>query len=535
MKTILGISPTWSMQGWKQTVRSMRSFSFLFLLVIFFQSSFLIAQQTCGTNEYMERLYRQYPEYESKLVNIEQHIKNYLTNTITSREIITIPVVVNIIYKTAEENLSEQQIRTQIEVLNEDFRRQNQDQNDRWPQAADVQIQFCLATTAPSGHSTNGIRRKKTQKSSFSTNDAIKRSLDGGLDPWPTDEYLNIWVGKLGNGLLGYAQFPGGPKSSDGVVIDYRYFGKEGTTKTPFHLGRTCTHEVGHWLNLRHLWGKGGCATDDFVEDTPNSFGPRFGCPTSSVTCGSQDMTENFMNYTNDGCMNLFTEGQKMRMQALFVQGGARFAIKNSIGCIDQNELETTPSQRIDCGSVDLMNSRLFENKIILHWNASENASRYTVSIRQISPYKTKWKTYHSASNHLILQHNHPNARYEWKVRVECDANTFSAWTTVKISSSLATSFSIFPNPVNEELTIYFDPPEQDLKSIVSALERPNEQSLKVEIYDLNGYLIFKLNFKIQPGSYFSFPVSQLTSGVYFLKIKDQEEQVLGIERFVKF
>jgi hypothetical protein len=217
--------------------------------------------------------------------------------------------------------------------LNKDFRRLNSDANNTWPQAADVQVEFCLASIDPAGNSTSGITRTPTSTTAFGTNDQMKFTSSGGKDAWPTASYLNIWVCDISGGILGYAQFPGGSATTDGVVVDYQYFGTTGTATAPFNLGRTATHEVGHWLNLRHIWGDGGCTVDDFVNDTPVSDAPNFGCATGHVSCGTVDMVQNYMDYSDDACMNLFSAGQKTRMQALFAPGGFRAGLLNSPGC----------------------------------------------------------------------------------------------------------------------------------------------------------------------------------------------------------
>jgi len=145
-------------------------------------------------------------------------------------------------------------------VLNDDFRRLNSDADGTWPQAADSEIEFCLATVDPNGNATDGIIRQSTTRNGFGTNDAVKFASSGGSNAWPAGQYMNMWVCNIGGGILGYAQFPGGSASTDGIVVDYRYFGTNGTAQAPFDLGRTATHEVGHYLNLRHIWGDGGCS-----------------------------------------------------------------------------------------------------------------------------------------------------------------------------------------------------------------------------------------------------------------------------------
>ena len=232
---------------------------------------------------------------------------------------ISIPVYVHVIYNTSQQNISLAQIESQIRILNEDFGKTNGDVNNTPAEfagtVADSDISFTLA----------GVTRTETAKTSWGTNDAMKKSSMGGVDPVTPETHLNIWVCEIGGGILGYAQFPGGSASTDGVVIAPQYFGDTGYVSAPFDKGRTGTHEVGHYLNLRHIWGDGRCRQDDFVADTPTADSPNYSCPSyPSVSCKSNDMTMNYMDYTNDACMYMFTEGQKARMRAIFASGGPR-------------------------------------------------------------------------------------------------------------------------------------------------------------------------------------------------------------------
>jgi len=213
-----------------------------------------------------------------------------------------------------------------------------------------------MATSDPFGNATTGIVRTSTSVSAFGTNDQMKFSSSGGADAWPTSDYLNIWVCDISGGILGYAQFPGGAASTDGIVIDYQYFGTVGTASAPFDLGRTATHEVGHWLNLRHIWGDGSCSVDDFVSDTPTSNAANYGCDVGSSACGSVDMVQNYMDYSDDACMNLYTVGQRNRMRALFESGGYRSSLLNSSACGDvvaptcDDGIQNGDEEGIDCG-----------------------------------------------------------------------------------------------------------------------------------------------------------------------------------------
>jgi len=252
-----------------------------------------------------------------------------------------IPVVVHVVYKTAAQNISDAQVKSQIDVLTADFRKKNADVTTApapfSPLAGDARIVFELAKTDAAGSPTTGITRTATAVTAFTDDDAVKSTATGGANAWPADKYLNIWVCQLAGGLLGYAQFPGGPSATDGVVIRHSAFGTTGTAAAPFNLGRTATHEVGHWLNLRHIWGDDGtgCAGSDFVTDTPNQAGPNLGVPAfPHVSCGNApngDMFMNYMDYVDDAAMVMFSAGQVTRMQATL--DGLRSAIGSPTPC----------------------------------------------------------------------------------------------------------------------------------------------------------------------------------------------------------
>ena len=248
--------------------------------------------------------------------------------------ITVIPVVVNVLWRTSSENISDAQVHSQIAVLNRDYRATNSDLRNvpaPWKAlASDTRLQFRLATTDPSGKKTTGIQHVKTTKSVYAADDSMKRIKSGGTAAWPTDRYLNIRVCSLTGGLLGYAQFPGGPKNTDGVVILNTAFGTTDSARAPFNLGRTTTHEVGHWLNLRHIWADTeDCAGSDYVNDTPNALGPNYGKPTfPTMSCRNGpngDMFMNYMDYVDDDSMYMFTALQVARMHASL--NGARSAI----------------------------------------------------------------------------------------------------------------------------------------------------------------------------------------------------------------
>ena len=287
----------------------------------------VITQRKCGTAEVLDRQLQEDPTLQKRMADIEIFTEKVAKNPGAYRlvnGVIEIPVVVHVVYKTTTENISQAQVQSQIDVLNEDYGNTNKDK-------------ALIPTEFQSVDATVGVRfvldqvvRKATTKKSWSTNDAVKKTSLGGSDPVDPVNKLNIWACNLGQGLLGYAQFPGGSTATDGVVILYSAFGRTGTLISTYNKGRTATHEVGHWMNLRHIWGDASCGNDQ-VADTPPAATANYGCPNypklTTCTGGKAEMTMNYMDYTDDACMYMFTNGQKSRMLAVFSATGPRAAI----------------------------------------------------------------------------------------------------------------------------------------------------------------------------------------------------------------
>ncbi len=338
--------------------------SVLLIFVVLFSAQ---AQRDCGSGAYREQMLQSDPSMKDVFRTIEKQIasatKSATGNTAlrdtSSNEIIYIPVVVHVLYKTAAENISDAQVKSQIDVLNKDFRMLNSDRVNT-PQAfkslaGDAKIQFCLAQVDPNGKKTTGIDRKYTSQALFITDDGMKMVSKGGAASWDSKHYLNIWVCKLSSRSLGYATPPGAAADKDGVVIAYDVFGTLGNLRAPFTLGRTTTHEVGHWLGLVHIWGDSSCG-DDHVNDTPTQQSYNFGCQSfpkiSSCSPNSNgDMFMNFMDFSDDACMNIFTKGQVNRMRALFAQNNIRNSFLASFAC-DSNLVQGGPLPGIDAEPV---------------------------------------------------------------------------------------------------------------------------------------------------------------------------------------
>ncbi len=333
------------------------SFSVLILLFISIQVFAQKAENTdehCGMIPYLKMLNKQDPtlakRIEAMKFSEQEYIKVHGSKLRDPKEVIRIPVVVHIVYNTPEQNIPDEQVYAQIWSLNQDFRRRNGDTINT-PQmfksvAADCGIEFCLAVRTPNDEITNGIIRTFTDKTEFGLDNTIKSSLTGGDSPWDCRHYLNIWVCDISGNYLGYAQYPGGTDSTDGVVVDYQVFGFVNVIHPHYNLGRTATHEIGHWLDLYHIWGDdfGSCDGSDYVDDTPNAKDANYYCPTHPHTTSCNNTGEMFMNYMDyvyDGCFNLYTIGQREKMLAAI--NLYRSDLLTSKGC---NEVIGIPEQK---------------------------------------------------------------------------------------------------------------------------------------------------------------------------------------------
>ncbi len=403
-------------------------------------------KRTCYAMEDLEQRMAQDPGLENRMSQIEeftykrvQEMEKYQGKV--SGSVITLPVVVHVLYASSGDNISMAQIQSQLDVLNADFRRTNSDRTNKWSQAADTQIEFKLATIDPNGNPTTGITRKQVSGSDWGTkfkpNNAMKSSASGGVDPWNTAEYLNMWiVPKLtftsaqgDRTILGFAQFPGGAAATDGVVMADEYFGTTGTAQAPFDGGRTTTHEVGHYLNLRHIWGDGACGTDDFVSDTPESDAANYGCQTGHSSCGSEDMVQNYMDYSDDTCMNLFTTGQKNRMRAILESGGSRRALALS----DKFGTPVVCNATVPTG---VSTSGITATGASVSWSA---VSGTTYDVRHRATGTSSWTTSAVSSNSATLSGLSASTQYEVQVRSKCSTGNSSYSASVNFTTPAVT------------------------------------------------------------------------------------------------
>lgn len=294
-----------------------------------------LAQRGCASEEIRQEALKKSPELQQRFAALESNTEKFANDVkfgkVLADGTVEIPVVVNVIYKTTAENVSDARIAEQIAVLNADYAGTNSDINKiptefQPVSSGDTKVKFRLVNTV----------RKSTSKTSWATNDDMKKASKGGIDATNPTNYLNLWVvGKMtsqGRTILGYATFPESAGLwNDGVVIAAPYFGKTGAS-SPFNLGRTATHEVGHYLNLRHIWGDANCGNDQ-VSDTPTQTTANYGKPSYPLynTCSGVQrsvMFMNYMDYVDDAAMFMFSAGQKTRMQSVVASSGARSGLR---------------------------------------------------------------------------------------------------------------------------------------------------------------------------------------------------------------
>lgn len=407
-------------------------------IVILIQLSPATAQRTCYSNNYLHEQLAADPAFAANRQQIEDFTAAFVKKggaAVLERGTATynIPVVVHVVYNTTAQNITDAQIQSQIDVLNKDYQLNNADTNSV-PTVfrsvrADCKIQFCLAKRDPSGLATTGIIRKQTAVTAFSTNDYVKSNTMGGDDPWSSASYLNLWVCNLSGGILGYSQFPGGAATTDGVVIQYTAFGTTGTATAPFNLGRTTTHEVGHWLNLYHIWGDDGtaCTGTDNVGDTPNQGAENYGCPVfPRISCSNGpngDMFMNYMDYVDDKCMMMFTLGQRDRMYAVLGTGGARASLASSLGCVAPSTSTTcNPPSGVTVGSIT-------SNAATISWGAVTGAASYVLQYKKASD--ASYITVNAIkTTSYTLSNLATSTSYNYRVATNCTSGT-SAYIAV--------------------------------------------------------------------------------------------------------
>ena len=459
----------------------------------------------CFSTELLKKNLEENPHLHQQLKELELQINNNQQLHLRDADMI-IPVVVHVIYRTNLENISDQQVYSQIQALNRDFNKENNDV-ENIPSVfsdvvADCGIRFQLVSRDPEGKATTGIVRHQTTKTYWDVNDDMKIPSKGGFSPWNPAKYLNIYVCNMGGKSLGFSSFPGMPAYTDGIVIDFTAFGTTGTVQKPYNLGRTCVHEVGHWFGLFHIWGDVDCG-NDYVEDTPTQKMEFTGCPTypQYSTCkGVQTiaMSMNFMDYVNDECMLMFTKGQKMRMGSMIQKKRGVLLTSDALSSAENRKcsINTIQAKNIHTESADIA------------WEASAGVAEYTIEYKAIS--ENIWQKVGSKTPYAKLSDLEGGKTYEAKVKTDCEQALFSnttVFTTKRIalrSQSDEKDIQIFPNPVNNRTTV----------SILSE----GEYGIKVTVSDIGGQVkIDQIYEKYTPSVQLDF--SALPQGMYVVSV----------------
>ena len=521
----------------------MKKSLFLLPIFIFYAISTFAQRPPCKAHDILKEAIQTNPEFAKERLLLEEQTQQFIASGRVVDGTITIPVVFHVVHNGdpigSGENIAATYLHAQLQQLNDDFRRLNSDKgntpSDFTSVASDVEIEFCLATVDPNGNATTGIVRHQMTRTSWS-----EAPIESSLKPttiWNRDHYLNFYIVRFGGAdsqTLGYAQFPGGPANTDAVVCGYQFVGSLAVPNPAggaYGYGRTATHEVGHWLNLYHIWGDGNCNVDDEVADTPNQNGENTtGSPCSypgrnSCTSGPNDlpdMFQNYMDYSDDECMNLFTVGQRTRMRALFDDaGGARFSLINSMGCggdgggggsdcatccdedITTNETYTTntdikTSKTIT--STDIINSPR-----IINYTAGESITLNPSFEANLG--STFSATITDCSSLIEEGPNQP-------VTNLIDSNDPS---TKFIGSPVSTHIAIQarPNPFNKATTLSY--------------QLPTASNLHLEVFDVMGrsVQVITKNEYWQAGKYeWTLHSDQLDRGTYFVILQTPTEQV---------
>jgi hypothetical protein len=370
---------------------------------------------------------------------------------------IIIPTVVHVV----SSSVTDAQVLSQIDALNRDFNKLNADATKIPAEfknlAASCDIKFQLAARTPDNDATNGIVRHASTRTEWGGQDDVKRPEKGGFTPWNPSKYLNIYVCPIGNGVLGYASFPGTPAEVDGVVIDPTAFGTTGVARRPFNMGRTCVHEVAHWLNLYHIWGDSSCG-DDHCSDTPTQKEAHYGdiIASSFSNCTgiqTRDMSMNFMDYVNDASMVLFSMSQKTRMQATL--NGIRASILTSDGCV--------PPVQVGCKIKNILFSELKTTAATLSWEAIGGTKTYTIDIRRQGA--TNWESTTCSNLNFTFSNLAANEYYAVRLKSDCptaeysDEVNFSTRPT-ETPQVAEMALQISPNPTTDVTTFFFDTKE---------------------------------------------------------------------------
>ena len=449
--------------------------------------------------------------------------------------VIIIPVVVHVLWNAETENIPDEQIKSQIDVLNEDYGAYNSNIVDvpgPWKSLVhESRIRFCLARQDSNGNPTSGIIRRQTSVSEFAIQDnRVYNTSLGGSSGWPRNRYMNIWVCRLEGNALGYSSFPGAAAGEDGVVISFKAFGRVGASlKTPYNFGRTTTHEVGHWLNLFHIWGddNGTCTISDNIPDTPDQADAHFRCTSfpSTDLCSPVSpgvMFMNYMDYTDDACMSFFTPGQTQVMRNTLygvrstllasqaknykTVNGTEASIDSVLNpCIEADQKCFNPVVRVYNNGTDT----LFN--LQLRYRLNEGLNKHFTSHDLIPPGAYSTITLDPISAPVVDRLLEITLMLNDSIRADNYVSVSLRMGLAAENNCRQTSPFIYPNPVGV--------------SQLACLKTnyPETRNVTVNVYDLSGRNVISRELEINPGDALPFDMRPLRAGMYLAEISSEQ------------
>jgi hypothetical protein len=532
----------------------------LFSLSLLLLSSIITAQESikCYSTEHEHELQHKY-QHRADLQEFENWISKIQRDDQmkSQRGVVTLPIVFHVLHSGQSVgnglNISSALINAQLEQINDDFRRKPGTAGfNTNPVGADLEIEFCMAVVDPQGNllAEPGIDRINAPSIGLQAPGYTTNYMDNQVKPvtiWDPERYVNVWITPINLfffNVLGYAQFPSasglpglnaneGLAQTDGVVVTTESVGSISLPNPAggaTGAGRTLTHELGHFFGLRHIWGDGGCGVDDFCTDTPTADGSNSGCQVGSISCGSADMVENYMDYSNDACMNIFTLDQKARVDAVLLNSPRRVELLSSNACSTD-----VPDCAQPYPAVSNLSSTTIGNGVLLSWSPIEGSigCQIRAGLSSIGFQTTVTAFGENASEFFVPSGAiQAGAEYQWQVRCGCSSSPLvvGPWSQTSFFSfgsgitefgsgqSGTNSFTLFPNPAQDFLTL------------------KGESLVNYSIFDLNGRLIQE---QVLNGSGYvneRIDISTLDNGLYLFSVTDvtgkiHKEKVL-VNRF---
>jgi hypothetical protein len=531
----------------------------IFTTALFLVSAILFANAQesvkCYSTEHEIELQQKYSQ-RANLDQFEQWMSKELRSDEmkSERGVVVLPVVFHVLHSGSTVgsglNISSDLINAQLQQLNDDFRRTPGTAGfNTNPVGADLEIEFCMAVVDPEGNvlAEPGIDRIDAPSIGLQSPGYTTGYMDSQVKPvtiWDPESYVNVWVTPINLFIftvLGYAQFPSasglsglnsneGPASTDGVVVSSETVGSisfPNPSGGNVGAGRTLTHELGHFFGLRHIWGDGGCSVDDFCSDTPLSDASNSGCQVGSVSCSSVDMVENYMDYSNDACMNIFTQDQKARVDAVLMNSPRRIELLSSNACSGDIADCQSPYPAVS----DLSSSNV-SNGVQLSWTPIEGSIGCQIRAGLSSVgFQTTVTVFEANASEFFVPATaiQSGAEYQWQVRCGCSADPLvvGPWSSTGFFSfGSAISGDVIAENVSEQEMVLYPNPATDVLRVSSV------NGIVMHVFDVNGRVVHSQSMNVQEAGLIRLDVSSWSSGIYLMTVSDKDGSV-SRKRFV--